>query len=204
MPLLDIAVLVGVVRLDLLALRAVVSQQRLVTLGEIFALRQVVDGGAQPIRAVPLRHAAQFPDGVLITLTQALETLREADRHRLPVRVCQHEVVQQVVERLALDRHAQFVHVREIRGRQPARLMHLAKEHFLGRSLQGAPTPHLPLQRPQLPVGKPARVAALEVGEQGLGLQPRLLLQQRCHFRPDLGERIDTRRPVMGPGDFAG
>lgn len=82
--------------------------------------------------------------------------------------------------------------------------VHLAEEHFLGRPRHGPPTPHLPLQRPQLPVGEPARVAALQLAEDGLGLQPRLLFQQRANLRPDLGERIGPRRPVMRPGQFAG
>jgi hypothetical protein len=109
-----------------------------------------------------------------------------------------------MVERLALQRHAQVAHVREIRGRQPTRFMHLAEEHFLGRSQKGPPAPHLPLQRPQLSVGEPARVAALQLGEDSLGLQTRLRLQQPTDLRPDLGERIDARWPVMGPSHLAG
>jgi hypothetical protein len=74
-PLLDIAVLVCVRGLDLLPLRAVVIQQPLVAPREVLAFRQVVHGGAQPIGPMPRGHITELPDRVLITLTQALETL---------------------------------------------------------------------------------------------------------------------------------
>jgi hypothetical protein len=53
MPLLDVAVLVGMVRLNLLPTQAVISQQPLIALGELLPLAQVVHGRAQPIRPVP-------------------------------------------------------------------------------------------------------------------------------------------------------
>jgi hypothetical protein len=203
-PLLDVAVLMRLARLDLLPAQPVISQQPLITLSELAPLRQVVHGRAQPIRPVPLRHGPQLPQRILQPFAQALEALREADRHRLPVRVGQHEVVDHVPERLPLDGHAQVVHVREIRRRQPARLMHLREEHFLGRPRRGPPAPHLPLQRPHLPVGEPARVTPLQLPEDRLGLQTRLLSQQDANLRPDLGERIDPGRPVVRPGQRAG
>jgi hypothetical protein len=58
--------------------------------------------------------------------------------------VGQHEVVQQVCERLTLDRHLQFLHVREVRRAQPPRFMHLAEEYFLGWTVLGLPLPHPP------------------------------------------------------------
>jgi hypothetical protein len=204
MPLLDVAVLVAVAGLNLLPDESVVRQQSLIALGELFPFRQVVHGRAQPIRPVPQRHAAQFRQRVLQPVAQALEALRKADRQRFPVRVGQHEMVDHVLERLARDRHAQFVHVREVRRRQPARLMHLAEEHFLGWPRRGAPAPHLPLQGPQLPVGELARIATLQLAEDRLGLQARLFFQQGAHLRPDRGERIDPRRPVVRLGQLAG
>jgi hypothetical protein len=105
-PLLDVTVLVGVAGLDLLPQKSVVPQQRLVAAGELLGVRQVVDRRAQPVGAVPQRHAPQLPQGVLQPLAEALQALGKADRRRLPVGVGQHEVVRQVGERLALDRHA--------------------------------------------------------------------------------------------------
>jgi hypothetical protein len=56
-PLLDVAILVGMARLNLLSRQSVVPQQRPVTLGELLGVRQVVDRGAQTVRAMALRHA---------------------------------------------------------------------------------------------------------------------------------------------------
>jgi len=204
MPLLDVAVLMSVVGLDLLADHSVVTQQALITLRELLPLRQVVHCRAQTIRPMTLRYAAQVVQRVLQSFTQALEALREAERHRLPVRVGQHEVVDHVLEALAGYGHAQLGHVREVRRGQPAGFMHLAEEYFLGRSRRGPPAPHLPLQGPQLSVAEPSRVAPLQLAEDCLGLQAGLLLEQRAHFRPDLGKRIEPRGPVMRPGQFAG
>ena len=113
-------------------------------------------------------------------------------------------MIDHVLERLPLNRHAQVVHVREVRRRQPARLMHLGEEHLLGWPRRGPPTPHLPLQRSQLPVAKLARVAALQVAEDRLDQQPRLLLQHATNLRPDLDERIDSRLPIVRPRHLAG
>jgi hypothetical protein len=202
-PLLDVAVLVRVVGLDLLADQPVMIEQSLIAPRELFALRQVVHRRAQPVRSMPPRHAAQLSQGVLQPLAQALEALRKTDRQRLPIRVGQHEVVDQVLEPLPRDGHVQLVHPREVRRRQPARLVHLAEEHFLGRPRQRPPTPHLPLQRPQLPVGETARIATPQLGEDRLGLQARLPLEQRTNLHPHLGERIDPRRPIVRQSHLA-
>jgi len=61
----DIPVLVRRPRLNLLARKSVMSQQRLVAIREVAPLREIVHGAAQPITAVPLRHAAQLPQSIL-------------------------------------------------------------------------------------------------------------------------------------------
>jgi hypothetical protein len=194
-PLLDVTVLVRVVRLDLLTDQPVMIHQALVTPRELLPLRQVVHRRAQPVRAMPLRHAAQFPQRILQAATQALEALRKTDRRRLPVRVGQHEVVDHVVERLPRDGYAQAAHPCEVRRRQPARLVHLGEEDLLGRPVQRPPAAHLPLQGPQLSVAEPARVAALQLLEEGLRLKARVLFQQGAYFQPDFGERIGACPP---------
>lgn len=113
-------------------------------------------------------------------------------------------MVDQVVERLTRDRHPQAAHPREVRGRQPARFVHLSEEHFLRRPRQGPPLPHLPLQAPQLPVGELAGVAPLQFAEDRLNLQARLIHQHHLHLLPDAGERIDSRPPVVRPCRLAG
>jgi hypothetical protein len=146
--LFDVAILVGVGGLDLLPCESVMLQQSLITLPKLLALRGVVHRQAHTVGPVPRRYAAQLPQSVLQTFAQALEALREADRRRLPVRVAQHEVIDHVLERLPLDRHAQIIHVRKVRCCQPARLMHLGEEYLLGRTRRGSPSADLPLQGP--------------------------------------------------------
>jgi hypothetical protein len=196
MALLTVAVLVGLGRLDRLPLQAVVPQQRLVTLGERRPRGPRRHGGRQSIRAVQLRHAAQFRQGILQPRAEALVALREADRPGLPVRVRQHEMVEQVVERHALDRHAQVAAVREITGTQPAWMMYLAEEHFLGAAVQGPPLLDAPLERPQLAVSELTGEAPLKIAEQRLGLQAGVEAERLFQLRPDGGERIRFGTPV--------
>jgi hypothetical protein len=203
-PLLDVAILVGLPRLDLLANESVMGQQRLITLRELLGVRGVLHGQAHAIGAVPQRYAAQFRQGVLQAFTEALKALREADRGRFPVRISQHKVVDQVVEVLSLERHAQAAQVREVRGAQAARLVDLSEENFLGRPGRGSPAAHVTLQGPQLTVGEAPRIAALQFLQQGLGLQAGLPVEQAADLGPHLDERIDTGRPGMRHGNFAG
>jgi hypothetical protein len=171
MALLHVAVLVRPGRVDGLALQAVVLQQALIALLKRVPLAAGRHGSRQRIGAMHLRHAAQFRQRVLPPRAETLEALGEADRAGLPVRVGQHEVVDQVGKRLAVDGNAQAGAVREVGGAEPAGLMHLREEHFLGRSVQGPPLFEAPLQGPQLAVGETAGQAPLQVGEDGLGLQ---------------------------------
>ncbi len=192
--LLHVAVLVRVGRLDRLARQAVVPQQRLVALRERRrTLRPRRDRRRQPVGAVQLRRAAQFPQGVLQAIAEALVALRETDRPRLPVGVGQHEVVDQVVEGRAGDGHAQVGAVGEVTGAEPSGVVDLSEEHLPGRSLKGAPLLDAPLQGPQLAVGETSGKAPLQVVEQGLGLQSGVEAELRFQLRPDLGEGI-------GPG----
>jgi len=61
MPLLHVAVLVGVSRLDLLARHLVVIHQPLVTLRELLLVRSIVHRQAHPIGAMSSRRGAQLP-----------------------------------------------------------------------------------------------------------------------------------------------
>jgi hypothetical protein len=99
-------------------------------------------------------------------------------------------VVDQVIERGAGDGHAQAGAVREVAGAQAPGVVDLGEEHLLGRSLKGAPLPEAPLQRPQLAVGEAPGEAALQVGEQGLGLQAGVEPEPCFELRPDLGEGV--------------
>jgi hypothetical protein len=146
MTLLHIAILMRLRGVDRLALQAVVPQQRLVATLKGRSIAAGWHGRRQGIGAMPLWDAAQLGQGVLQAVAEALEALGEADRAGLPVGVGQHEVVDQVPKRLAIDGHVQTAGVGEIRGAQLAGLMDLAKEDLLGRPVQGTPLLDVSLQ----------------------------------------------------------
>ena len=168
--LFAVAVLMTAVRVGRLGPDPVVTHQGLIARRVLLGIPVVVHRQRHAIGAMTLRHRPQFPHGVLPTLAQTGEALRETQTHMLPVRVRQHEVVQQVRERLALDRHPKTVHVREVRRAQPARLMHLAEEHFLGRPVLRLPLPHTTLQGASLGRPIPLWVLLLQPFQQRLGL----------------------------------
>jgi hypothetical protein len=194
--LLHIAVLVGLSGLDRLPLQLVVSQQGLIAVVEGRPFCPRWDGGRQPVGAVQQRHATQLPQGVLQAVAEALVALREADRARLPIRVGQHEVVDQVVKGKAGDGHVQVGAMGEVAGGEPAGVVDLGEEHLLGRSVQRPPLLDPSLQRTQLAIGEVAREASLQVGKQGLGLQAGVDAEQLFEARPDIGEGVGPGTPV--------
>ena len=197
MALLHIAVLVPLARLDGLGLQAVMREQRLVPLLErLLSFDAWLHRCRQPIGAVALRYAAQFPQRVLHPLAEALQALRKADRARLPVRVSQHKVVDHVRERNAVDRHPQLGAMREIAGTEPTGVMDLSEKNLLGRAFESTPFAAASLQRPQLTVREAARKAPLQISEEGLGFQPVVELKLLLDLRPDLEEGIGTRQPI--------
>ena len=129
---LTVAVLVRLANIDPLAGQAIMFQQTAIARLKLALGRQVVDRRTQAVAAMSARHAAQFPQGVLQTVGQRLERLRGAEAHGFPVGVGQHEVIHQMLEAFAEDGHRQRVHAGEVRGRQVARVMHLA-EHDRAR-----------------------------------------------------------------------
>ena len=152
-----------------------------------------------------VRHAAQFPQRILQPFAETLQAFREADRDRLPIGVREHEMIEHVHKRTAVDGHAQLRTVREVAGSQPTGMMYLGEEHLFGRPALGPPTFDLPLQRPQLPVAEAAWEAPLQVGKQGLRFQAAVDLQLRFEFGPDLAERVRTCSPVpVHAHDLAG
>ena len=139
------------------------------------------------------RHTAERPHRVLKPGTETLEALRKTERHVLPVRMRQHEVVDQMRERLAVDRHAQLAHVREVRGAQPARQVLLREVDLLVRPARGLPVLDPPLQRPQLPIVELTGMTPLQLLEERPGFPAICRFEQFFHFTPHLDERIGTR-----------
>ena len=197
MTLLDVAILVGLSRLDRLAFEPVMREQSLVASGEHLGFGVAVDRGGQAIGAVSPGDPSQFPQGVLQALAEALEALGEADGAGLPVGVGEHEVIDQVVERLAEDGDAELGHAGEVALGEPTRLVDLGEEHLLGRPFEGPPLFDPPLQATELDVGEPPGKAALQVEEEGLGLEPRVEPQQVEEFGPDVLERVLPGPPGM-------
>jgi hypothetical protein len=189
--LLHVPVLVSMRRLNRLPGQTVVTQQRLIALPQgrrTFRPRR--DGRRQSVGAVHLRYAAQFPQSVLQALAEALVTLGKADRTGLPIGVGQDEVVDQMVEGRTSDGHTQVGAVGEVAGTQPSGMVNLREEHLLGRSGKSTPLLDASLQGSQLAIAKASGKAALQVGEQGFGLQSRVEPELLLQLRPHLGEGV--------------
>jgi hypothetical protein len=204
MSLLAIAVLVPRGRVGRLPLQPVMRQQRPVTLRERLGMAVLVHRQTHPVGAVPPRHAAQSLQRALQPFAQARKALRQAQPHMLPVRVGQYEVIRQMGKRLTLDRHPQAAQMREIRGPQPARLMHLREEHFLGRTRGGTPVLDAPLHRPQQPLGITPRITFLQQRQQRPSLQARSAFQLRLQLRPYLGQGVRPAPPGVRHPPLAG
>jgi hypothetical protein len=204
MTLLDVAILVGLSRLDRLAFEPVMREQSLVSSSERLGFGVAVDRGGQAIGAVPSGNSSQFPQGVLQALAEALEALGEADGASLPVGVGQHEVIDHVVERFAEDGDAELGHAGKVRLGEPTRLMDLGEEDLLGRPFEGAPPFDPALQATKLDIGEAAREASLQVEEEGFGLEPRVDPEQFEEFGPDILERVLPGPPGVGDSPLAG
>lgn len=204
MTLLDVAILVGLSRLDRQTFEVVMREQSLVSPGEHLGFGVAVDRGGQAIGAVSPGDSSQFPQGVLQTLAEALETLGEADGAGLPVGIGEHEVIDEMVERLAEDGDAELGHAGEVALGEPPRLVDLCDEHLLGRPFEGTPAFDASLQATELDVGEPTGEAALQVEEEGLGLEPRVEPEQLEEFGPDVLERVLPGPPGVRDSTLTG
>jgi hypothetical protein len=197
---LGVAVLVRLADVDPLAGPSVVGQQVAIPGLELPRRREVVHGGTQAVTAMATWHAAQLPQGRLQPFREGLERLRDAHRDRLPVGVGEHEVVHQVIERLAGDGDRKRVPAREVRRGEVARLVDLAEDDRAVRPVQGPPLPNPPLEGPAVGVEKRPGMLTPEPVEEGLGGELRLGLESLLDLDPDLGERIDPG--AVGAGGF--
>jgi hypothetical protein len=187
---LRVAVLVCLPRVDPLARHAVVRQQVAIPSLKFPRRREVVDGGGQAVAAVPSRHTAEFPESVLQAIRERLERLRGTQRHRFPVRVGEHEVVDHVIERLAGDRDVQRVHVREVGGREIASVVDLAEHDRLPRPVDRTPLPHAAFERATMRIEELARMFVAQPVEERLGEQPRFGVEPFLDCWPNRCERI--------------
>jgi hypothetical protein len=190
---LGVAVLMRLADVDPLTRHAVVGEQVPIPRLKLPRRRQVVHGRSQAVAAVPPRHAAQVPERRLQPVGERLERFRRTNAYRFPVRVGQHEVVHQVIERLPGNRNAQIVHAGEVRRREVPGLMHLAEHDRAVGPGQRPPLPHPPLKGPPVRIEELPRMFSPQPVEQRLRQQPRLGPQPFFHRRPHRGERIDPR-----------
>jgi hypothetical protein len=204
MTLLDITILVGLSRLDRLTFELIMREQCLVSPSEHFRVGIVIDRGGQAIGAVPPRNSSQFPQGVLQPFAEALEALGEADGAGLPVGIGEHEVIDQVAERLAEDGDAEPGHAGEVALAEPTRLVDLREEHLLGRPFEGPPLLDPALQATELDVREASWKAPLQVEEESFGLEPRVEPEEFENFGPDVLERVLPGPPGMGDSPLSG
>jgi hypothetical protein len=190
-----VAVLVRPADVDPLPLQAIVLQELAIPLVEFSLLGQVVHRRRETVAAMPPGNAPQFPQGVLQALAEGLKRLRRAERDRFPIRVRQREVIRQVCERLAAERHSQRFHVGEVRGPQVARMMDLREHHLLPRPLGGPPETHLALKAAPLAVGELPCGLALQPAKQRHRPQRGFLLKPLLDLRPDRDEGIAAGSP---------
>ena len=172
---------------DPLARQAVMLQQASVARLKLALGREVVDRRAQAVAAMPSRYSSEFPQRILQAVGQRLERLRPAERHRLPIRVREDEVVRQMFKAFFEDGDPQGIHAGEIRGRQVTRMMHLAEHNRACRTSRRPPLLDATLEGATVALGKLSGMLLLEPVEQrlgpqaGLGDQPYLcLLPQFC------------------------
>src|ERR1700678_707582 len=104
-----------------------------------FTIGKVVHRGGEPIGAVHLGNPSQFPEGVLKSLAEALETLRKADCASLPIGIGQDKVIDHMIKWPASECNPQIVHMSKVRGSQLAGPVDLIEENLLGWALGGSP-----------------------------------------------------------------
>ncbi len=112
-------------------------------------------------------------------------------------------MVQQMRKRLPGDRDVQARHVGEIGGSDVARSVNLRKVRLTLRAIACPPLAEVSLERTKLPILKLPGIFRLKFIEDRLGLQPRLVMNQRLDLRPDRLERIAPSPPITLRSDFA-
>jgi hypothetical protein len=186
----DVAVLVGTAGIRAFGLTVVVTHQGRVALRQFMTARMVPHGRGQGVAAMPLRYATKLPERLLNAGTECLERFRKTEAHAFDIAVRQHAVKERVIESLPANLHAQAIADREVTGGQSTRMMILAEENRLPRTVQTSPPADTPLKRTLRGIRKLACVSPLQPLEQRLRLQPRFHLQPPLNIAPHIPERI--------------
>ena len=112
-------------------------------------------------------------------------------------------MVKQMRKRLPGDRDIQARHVGEIGRPDVARVVNLREVRLTLRAVACSPLPKVSLERTKLPILKLFGIPLLNRLEDRLGLEPRLVPNQRLDLRPDFLERIAPSPPITFWFDFA-
>ena len=135
----DVAVFVGTPSVRAFRFAAVVTHQSRIPFGKFATTGVISHGRRQRITAMPLRHAAEFPERFLNAGTERFKRLGKTQRDGFDVAVGQHAVEECVIETLPGDLHTQLVADGEVAGRQSPRIMFLTEENRLARAMQASP-----------------------------------------------------------------
>jgi hypothetical protein len=195
----DIAVLVGTAGVGSLRLTAVVRHECRVAIGVRLAARMILDGGAERIGTMSLRHATKFPKRFLKAFTQGLERFRETQRDRFDVAVGQHAVKECVIESRSSDLHVQTIHDGEVAGGQSSGVMLLWEEDGFARSMQASPIGDASLEGSSRGVGELAGLSLLQPREERLGFQFWLGFESLLDLAPDVRERVGASSIIARP-----
>ena len=190
---LDGTVLVGHAAIVARRCHLVMLAQEAVALGHVLGilLAEIAEPGRQAVGAVLLRGSAQLPQRRLQPLGQRREAL--AAEYHLGMAEAgpgQAEVIEHVVELLAGDGDAEFVHVGEVRQTDPAGLVALPEHHLLLGAVFCLPVADPPLQgAPDIRIE--IRMAPPQLLEDADRAQTRLRLEHRHHLlAPYAGKRV--------------
>lgn len=172
--------------------------------GQLFAAEPPAEAGgekyvdcrAEAVAAMSSGRAAELPQRLLKPAAERLERFRITHRHPLPVGERQHEVVQQMIKRLAVDGDPQAIHAGEIGGGQVSRMMDLGKHHRPARTMLAAPLTNPPLEGSPLRIGIPTGILILQPLEHRDRSQSWFAFPPCFDLGPHVGERV-LPRPIV-------
>jgi hypothetical protein len=204
--LFDIAILMGYTRVVPRGLHAVVLHECLIAGAPLLAFfrPKLVDGSAQVIGPVLLRHTAHLPECLLQPLRQRFKALALADGDGFHIRVRENKVEEPMGKGFPGQGNCQVVHPGKIRLAPLAWRVLLGKDDLTVRPVQRAPGRDVSLQRAQLGRTIPPRMARTQQGKQGGALQGRITFKVLDHPGPILLEGIRARAPGMWCLELAG
>jgi len=186
----DVAVFIGTASVRAFCFAIVVTHQSRIPFGEFATTGVISHGRRQRITAMPFGHATEFPERFLNAGTERFKRLRKAQRHAFNVTERQHTVEERVFKSLPGDLHTKLVADREVTGRESPRMMFLAEENRLARTMQTSPFVHAPLKGATCGIRELIRVSLLHPFEQCLGFQLWLCFEPLLNFVPDAFEGI--------------